>query len=183
MPEESVTVTETPEVAKPESTEPKVESFIENRRSEVEKLVQDANAVMPESEVQAEEKVEAKEEPKPEDMDPLTRIKKSVQKRIDKVVAQKKTLEEELAETKAELERLKSTPRQPEQGTPKDDTPPTPEQVEAYIVKMREEGNTKEEISATRYLIKLEKELALKEVEEKQTKAHREAEQVRRRHR
>lgn len=123
------------------------------------------------AEVESEEVVE----------DPIERIKKATQKRIDKVVAQKKSAEEELAEARAEIERLKANPKDESKEVSKepvkDDAAPTPEQVEAYIVKMREEGNVKEEIAATRYLIKLEKEMALKEVEEKQNKVATQTEQ------
>lgn len=159
------------EEVKPEA--PADGSLIENRRAEIEKLVQSENETVPENPdapepAKAEEPEEKPEPEKPED--PLERIKKSVQKRIDKVVAQKKTLEEELAETKAELDRLKARVPEPQS----DDSPPTVEQVEAYIVKMREEGNVKEEVAAMRYLVKLEKEQALKEVRETQTKAQKE---------
>lgn len=157
-----------PEVKK-EDPKP-TDSFIDKRRQEVEKQLTAPDPVKP-------EEVPAPPEPQKEDPksdDPIARIKQSVQKRIDKVVAQKKSAEEELAEARAEIDRLKQG-KAPEVPAPKDDTPPTPEQVEAYIVKMREEGNTKEEIAATRYLIKLEKELALKEVRDSQDKAQKEA--------
>jgi beta-glucosidase-like glycosyl hydrolase len=102
-----------------------------------------------------------------------------VQKRIDKVVAQKKSAEEELAEARAEIERLKAKVEAPEAPKPtQDDTPPTPEQVEAYIAKMSEEGNHKEVAAATRYLIKLEKELAMKEIEARQNETQTKAEAI-----
>jgi len=125
-----------------------------------------------------EEPEQQEEQPEPEQQEESEKenYSKRVQKRIDKVIGQKKSLEEELAETKAELERLKNNPKQPEPETSKSDAPPTVEQVEAYIIKMREEGNVKEEIAATRYLIKLEKEQALAEVKAEQTKAQTEAE-------
>jgi hypothetical protein len=155
---------------------PAEESLIDNPRAAVE------NAVIAEAQVapaveNPEEKVEPTvEEPKAED--PIQKIKDSVQKRIDKVVAQKKSVEEELAEAKAELERLKNGTKDVPETTPKtkDDAPPTIEQIEQYIIKMREEGNVKEEIAATRYLIKVEKELAIKEVTEAQNKTQKEEE-------
>ncbi len=175
--DEEKKVPEAPVVeVKPEA--PADEPFIENRRAEIENLVITKNETVPEPEKIPEEtpKIETlKEEDKVEDPDPIAKIKQSVQKRIDKVVAQKKSVEEELSEAKAELERLKTGTKTPEPTT-KDDAPPTIEQIEAYIIKMREEGNVKEEIAATRYLIKVEKELAIKEVTEVQTKAQREAE-------
>ncbi len=175
-------VAEAPGVEEPEAAAEVVveESLIDNRRAEIEKLVITENETIPEPEVDSETlpKEEKKEEIKVAEDDPLERIKKSVQKRIDKVVAQKKSVEEELAETKAELTRLKASPKSPETVPDKkeDGKEPTPEQVESYIIKMREEGNVKEEIAATRYLIKLEKELALKEVRDEQIKTQKESE-------
>jgi len=173
--------TKVPEVpvaeVKPETP---AESLIDNRRAEIEKLVIAENESSP---VQTEvvPVVEKTEEPSKDDAvvsdDPIERMKKSVQKRIDKVIAKSKSVEEELAETKAELERLKNGTKTPETTpTTKDDAPPTVEQIEAYIIKMREEGNVKEEIAATRYLIKVEKDMAIKEVKESQTKSFKEAE-------
>lgn len=166
--------TEITETKAPETAE--VESLIDNRRAEIENRVIAENNTFPEDAPEPKEVKSPVVEEKAED--PVERIKSAVQKRIDKVVAQKKSAEEELAEARAEIARLKANPQvTPEVTTvPKDDTPPTPEQVEAYIVKMREEGNVKEEVAATRYLIKLEKELALKEVNEAQSKTTREAE-------
>ena len=151
------------------------ESLIENPREAVEKAVILENDETPHP-VPDEEEEPVKEEKKEviED-DPLERIKKSVQKRINQVVAQKKSVEEQLIEAQAEIARLKSAPIVADK---KDNAPPTVEQVEAYILKMAEEGNKKEEVAATRYLIKLEKEAAIKEVEERQNKARQEAESI-----
>ena len=156
------------------------ESLIDNRRAEIEKLViaENDSEPAPTEVAPVEEKTEepAKDDATVSD-DPIERMKKSVQKRIDKVIAKSKSVEEELAETKAELERLKNGTKTPETTpTTKDDAPPTIEQIEQYIIKMREEGNVKEEIAATRYLIKVEKELAIKEVTEAQNKTQKEAE-------
>lgn len=169
---------ETKVTVAPVTTEATEESQPDDKRAQLEKLVIASNEHIPEveSETPPPKPEEVKEEPDSED--PVERIKKSVQKRIDKVVAQKKSAEEELIEARAEIERLKNAKPEEKPVTPKDDTPPTPEQVEAYIVKMREEGNVKEEIAATRYLIKLEKELALKEVRDEQNKTSKEAEAV-----
>jgi len=170
---DEVKAPEAPVVETPKASDD--EPIIDNRRTEIEKLVNAENNVIEASSEVPE--VLKKEEPKIEE-DPVDRVKKSVQKRIDKVIAQKKSIEEELAETKAELERLKAHPETKAEPAQKDDTPPTPEQVEAYIVKMREEGNVKEEVAAMRYLVKLEKELALKEVREEQTKVKSETDKV-----
>lgn len=149
----------TPVVEKPKVTED--EPIIDNPRAEIEKIVNADSEIVPDT---PEEK---KDPPTDEATTPIDKIKKSVQKRINKEVAKRKTVEDELAETKAELERLKSVPIAPAK---KDDAPLTIEQVEEYIIKMREEGNVKEEISATRFLIKMEKESAIKEVRDEQAK-------------
>lgn len=165
-------VAETPKA--PEVSEP----LIDNRRAAIENAViaESQNVTVAEPEVPT-EKVEAPEAKVEVAEDPIQKIKDSVQKRIDKVIAKSKSVEEKLADAEAELERLRSEKKAPETTpTTKDDAPPTIEQIEAYIIKMREEGNVKEEIAATRYLIKVEKELAIKEVTEVQTKAQREAE-------
>jgi hypothetical protein len=164
---DEIVVPEVPVVPVPAPETP-VAVEVPNRRAEVEKQVMEANGTVVVPEVPAEIKTE---EVVP--VDPVKKIKEAVQGRIDKLTAQKKSAEEELAELKAENERLKSerlAPKTPEAVAPNDDTPPTPEQVEAYIAKMSEEGNHKEVAAATRYLIKLEKEIAFKEVEERQTK-------------
>lgn len=156
---------------------PVVESFIEKRRAEIENAVISENESFPEPETPEAPKEEKKEEKVSEEdsvEDKIRKVKEATQKRIDKIIAKSKSAEEELAEARAEIERLKAAPKPLEISTPKDDTPPTPEQVEAYIVRMREEGNVKEEVAATRYLIKLEKEMALKEITEKQNNAQKE---------
>lgn len=171
--EEATKVAETPATSEVSGSE----SIIESKRTAIEALVMAENANVPEETVEVPTEVKAPEdattEPQDASDDPVERIKKSVQKRINKVVAEKKSAEEELAEARAEIERLKAkTPEAPkEPENPSDDKAVTPEQVEAYIAKMSEEGNHKEVAAATRYLIKLEKELALKEIEERNQKA------------
>jgi hypothetical protein len=156
--------------------------IFENRRAEIEKQVITENETIPELEVDSEEaaKIELKqEEPKVEEPiqdDPVDRIKKSVQKRIDKVVAQKKSAEEELAEVRAENERLKANLKPAETQTPQNNEPPTIEQIKAYIIQMSEEGKKREEVEAISYLIQREKEEAIKAVKEEQTKAQKESE-------
>lgn len=170
--EEDVKVSETPKVSD--------EVLIENVRATVE------NAVIKENDtpnvIEVDEEAEkpqvikeaAEETPQISEVD---RIKQAVQKRIDKVVAKQKSAEEQLAEAQAEIARLKSNSQHADTPSPKDGTAqPTIEQVEAYILKMREEGNAKEEIAATRYLIKLEKDSAIKAVQDEQTKLKQEAE-------
>ena len=155
------------------------ETLIDNPRAAIEKQVITENETIPEvpkeestESTQAAEAVEPKPESKEQPVSEVDRIKQAVQKRIDKVVAKQKSAEEQLAEAHAEIARLKSTSPN---IVVKDDKEPTIEQVEAYIIKMAEEGNKKEEIAATRYLIKLEKESAIREVEERQGKTQREA--------
>src|SRR3990167_124397 len=151
------------------------ESLIDNPRAAIEKQVITENEtpeVVDTGSVVEEEPTETKKEEVKEPLSEVDRIKQSVQKRINQVVAQKKSAEEQLADAQAEIARLKASPTQEK----KDDSPPTLEQVEAYIIKMAEEGNKKEEIAATRYLIKLEKEAAIKEVEDRQIKIKQEGE-------
>src|SRR3990167_1771257 len=153
------------------------ESLIDNPRAAIEKQVITENEtpeVVDTGSVVEEEPTETKKEEVKEPLSEVDRIKQSVQKRINQVVAQKKSAEEQLADAQAEIARLKASPTQ---EAKKDDTPPTMEQVEAYIIKMAEEGNKKEEIAATRYLIKLEKEAAIKEVEDRQNRIKQEGEQ------
>lgn len=167
--EEATKVTETPVTSEVSGSE----SIIESKRTAIEALVMAENANVPEESVVVPAEIKPSEEATPEESsDPVERIKKSVQKRINKVVAEKKSAEEELAEARAEIERLKATkPEAPkETESPSDDKAVTPEQVEAYIAKMSEEGNHKEVAAATRFLIKLEKELALKEIEDRNQK-------------
>lgn len=175
MPEE----VKAPVVPEPKKVEtPADEPIIDNPRAAVEKQVIAENETFDEPEVDdtVVETAEVAKETAPEaqPISEVDRIKAAVQKRIDKVVAQKKSTEERLAEAEAEIARLRANPNAPV-ADKKDDAPPTIEQVEAYIIKMAEEGNKKEEIAATRYLIKLEKEAAIKEVEERQTKQQTEA--------
>jgi hypothetical protein len=164
----------------PVSAEPKevetagVESFIDKRRMEVERQA----APDPVASEAVEDTPKTEEAPKKgelpkieEEADPVARFKKNVQKRIDKEVAKRKTAEEELADARSELVKLRSSVPQKEVSKPEDNTPPTPEQVEAYIAKMQEDGQWKEAAQATRYLIKLEKETAIKEVRDEQEKA------------
>jgi hypothetical protein len=158
------------------------EKLIDNPRTLIENSVILENETVPAQEpaekVETEEPAtEATEPVSEEEISAVERIKQNVQKRINQVVAQKKSAEEQLAEAQAEIARLKSSKTTEAVTTePKKDEPgPTIEQVEAYIIKMAEEGNKREEIAATRYLIKLEKESAIKEVEERQAKVQTEA--------
>lgn len=150
-----------------------------NPRKAIEDEVTTQNETFPEAEQPeaspiVDEKVVASKEDELSD-DPIERIKKATQKRINQVVAQKKSVEERLAELEEENARLKANPS-PATVDKKDSAEaPTIEQVQAYILKMREEGNAKEEIAAQAYLITLVKEQAVKEVEEKQKKAVSEA--------
>jgi len=167
-----------PVVPDPTVETPADETLIDNPRAEIEKAIITENETIPDPVLDEPEKAEVAEEKAPEaqPLSEVDRIKQAVQKRIDKVVAKQKSAEERLAEAEAELARLRANPQTPVDPSKKDEAP-TIEQVEAYIIKMAEEGNKKEEIAATRYLIKLEKEAAIKEVEERQNKQQTEAKQ------
>ncbi len=162
------------------AVEPKVESTEKapiNPREAIENNVILENETVPDPipDETVESKTVEKEEVKTQEVDEFVQLKQSViDKRIGKEVAKTKSAEEKLAEAQAEIARLKSTKTEVV-AEKKDDTPPTIEQVEAYIIKCREEGNVKEEIAAQRYLIKLEKESAIKEVEDRQKNQQSEA--------
>jgi hypothetical protein len=156
------------------------EPLIDSRRAEVEKLVQAENETFPEAEVVPVPVAEPEAKPAEVIADPVEKIKQSVQKRIDKVVAQKKSVEEENAELKAELERLKANVKPETTPAPADAIPdrePTIQEVKDYIKKMRAEGNVDEEIAAMDYLVDLKKKQAIAEVQERETKAQAEARQ------
>lgn len=178
VPEVPAPTTEQIEIkAEAKSTEvPDVKDEKLARRAEIEAAVEAANAEVPlrDIDVEADVKPEAKTETEPKEeeaVDPVERIKRATQKRIDKLTAKTKSAEEELAELRIENERLRANPKQPEKEDPKDNTPPTLEQVRAYIALKREEGNHKEADAAVEYLIDLKKEQAIKEVRDEQTKA------------
>lgn len=137
--------------------------ILDNPREAIESAVIAKNAEVPETAEEVKEEIPIETVA---DISEVDRIKQSVQKRIDKVVAKQKSAEDELIEAKAEIARLKSNSTIEN----KNDDSPTIDQVEAYIVKMAEEGNKKEEIAATRYLIRLEKEAGIKEFEDRQKK-------------
>ena len=108
------------ETAKTTEESPAIK-FIDKRREEVENLAIEENAThaseIVEQLLTTEEpaktetdKVKETVEPKKvaEDTDPIERMKSKVQKRIDKEVAKTKTLEEQLNETRRELEEIRT---------------------------------------------------------------------------
>ncbi len=170
-----VPVVETPKLETPEPV-------IINRREALESKIEAENETIPEAVVEDTQEVkapvvetDAKEEV---ELDPVQRIKKSMQKRVDKLTAKTKSAEEELAELRLENERLKANPKEPEQEIVKDDAPPTIEQVEDYIAKMQEEGNHKEATKAIRYMVQLEKAQAIKEMRDEQNKVQTQTKEV-----
>ncbi len=158
----------------PEST-PGSETHRESVRQSIEDKVSKGNEGEVAVEEVAEETVKPVEEAAPLSTDDA--LKKKIQSRINKEVAKRKTAEEELAETKAELERLRNSKAEVVDST-KPNAEPTIEQCEAYIIKCREEGDVKNEMAAMRYMIKLEKEAAIKEVEKKQEEQYRKTTEV-----
>lgn len=149
------------------------DEVIDNKRAEIENLViahndsVDKETPEPEIPLKKEETVEEQKE-----IDPVQRIKDSTQKRIDKVIAKQKSAEDQLAEARAEIERLKNSPKTPEViSKTEEEAKVTPDQVVAYIAKMSEQGNHKEVAEATRFLIKLEKDIAIEELNQVQTQA------------
>lgn len=126
----------------------------EASRADIEKKVIEKNAEVPKVEV--EEEPEAKpaepkkpEEPKDEPQDPAERMKRSIQKRIDKEVAKRKTLEEQLAEKDAELARLKTSPEKPKD----EKREPTDADIRAALKKAREDGDMDFEAQILEYMV------------------------------
>lgn len=165
MAEDIKVISETPaELVNPEVTPGEEIKLTEREalREAIEKKVEEGNAVVEEV-APAEEVKPAEETPKPAEEDTL---KQTIQKRINKEVAKRKTLEEQLAEKEEEIKLLKAG-KAPETTETKN-VEPTIEQCEAYIIKCREEGDVKNEVAAMRYLVKLEKDAAIKEVRKEQ---------------
>lgn len=124
-------------------------------------------------------KEEAKVEPKREESpDPIERIRKETQKRIDKLTARSKSAEEELNELRAENERLKQLAQAPKEEQKKDKgtekAEPTIEQCEAALEKAIADGDSKFAAQITSYMTKLvarqEREAAEKAFNERNTK-------------
>jgi hypothetical protein len=129
-------------------------TLIDKRREEVENIAIQENITH--SQEVVEQLLNADEQPKVEDtksekseekkeeskdIDPVDRVLSKVQKRIDKEVAKRKTVEEQLEETRAELAEIRARQNATVVGN-KDDaksTEPTMEQIDAYIDKMPEE--------------------------------------------
>ena len=173
----------TDEIKVPEAPKATVEVPVSIREA-IENAVILENETVPEREISQEEATDSKPsdespelKPESEEVDQVAKIKAAVQKRIDKVVAKQKSTEEELVEAKAEIERLRSNPKAEVIADKKNDGPPTQEQVKAYIIKMKQEGNVEEEVAAIDYLLTLKKDAAIKEVEERQNKTSRESQE------
>ena len=171
-------VAEVPEVLEqaPESTpgqETEVSHRDKLRQSIEEKVSKDIEGEVATAEEVAPEVKPTEETPAAEDA-----LKKNIQKRINKLTAQKKTAEERLAELEAENERLRNSKAEVVADPTKQNVEPTIEQCEAYIIKCREEGDVKNEMAAMRYMIKLEKEAAIKAVKDEQEAQHRKVNEV-----
>jgi len=126
-----------------------------------------------EAEAGEKEETEEKSEKKPEDEggeeDEVERLKSKMQKRIGKEVGKRKSVEERLKEAEAEVARLKEAKDSPtKEDGEKETPPPSVDQIKAYIIKMREEGNVAEEVQANVYLVERLRDDAIKKIEEKQ---------------
>lgn len=114
---------------------------------------------------------ETKDENSDEELSETERIKQKMEKRINKEVGKRKTLEERLEEAEKEVARLKEERENPkEEKEDSKNSEPTEQQVRQYMVKMREEGNVEEEMAALDYLFKIREEAAIKRVQEEQNK-------------
>jgi len=149
--------------------------LIDNPRAAIENAIITENetpAPVVSEEVEETPKEETKVAEDKVELSAIDKIKQNVQKRIDKVVAQKKSAEEELAEVKAENARLRAElqPKITAEIKSEDNNPPTLAQVTAYIIKMREEGNHEEAEKASDYKLQLIEEAAFKKVADRQKK-------------
>lgn len=168
---EEVKAPETP--VKPEVSAD--ELIIDNRRLEVETQVIAENDVFT-PEVQ--EEVDSSKPKEEVSEDPLERIKKSVQKRIDKVVAKQKSAEEKLAEAEAEIARLKSYQATEVSAEVKPDQELSSIQIKNWMIQRSKEGllTSEEQTEAIILLADAKEREAIKSVEDKQNKVKQEAE-------
>lgn len=175
---------EKPEATVPEEIKPLPEASHEalNAREAIEAAVIAKNAepdapieVFDETEAPGEPaKDEAAAEPKLEEsLDPIERIKKETQKRINKLTAKTKSAEERVAELEAENERLR-TGVKPVTKEGEKAGEPTLEQCEAALEKAIADGDSKFAAQITTYMTKLvarqEREAAEKSFNERTTK-------------
>ena len=158
--------------------------LIDKRREEVENLAIEENTTHSKAAIEQlldtgdKAKAEDVKSDKPEEtkedvqeVDPIDRVKSKVQKRIDKEVAKRKTVEEQLEDTRRELEEIRAKQNATVIGN-KDDKKsdePTLEQISAYLKKVREEGNVEEEVRVLDYIserrAKAERKSAMEELD------------------
>lgn len=158
-------------------------SLIDKRREEVERIAIEENdkhssAIIGQlleaeepakaaDDVKSEDKPAEKKEEVVEDKDPIKKVMSKVQKRIDKEVAKRKTIEEELAETRAELEKIREAQNvmvvgNKDDNKEKNSEEPTEQQIAAYLRKVREDGNVEEEVRVLDYIAQRRTEAAKK---------------------
>lgn len=174
--------------------EPKSETLLDVRqraRQEVESqatgeappLPPEPKEEKPEEKVKTEpEKKEGSEkEPEPNEEE---KLKAKIQKRIGKEVAKRKTLEEQIAEKDAEIERLRSeraTPKESGKPSEGENKEPTDDEIKAALKKAREEGDVDFEFQILDYIserkAKREREEALKEINSNNKKSQERAQQ------
>lgn len=140
---ETPTKAETPEE---KTTAEPILSEREQARLDIENRVLGEPAPLP-----PEIKEEVKTEPEPEPEDATERLKAKFQKRIGKEVGKRKTLEEQLAEKDAEIERLRNGKIEP---APKLDEKkePTLQEIAVALKKAREDGDTEFEVQILDYM-------------------------------
>ena len=162
-----------PEPQKTEETKTIGEPVISERdklRMDVEeKIVGEPAPLPPETTVTVQE-VEAKPK-ETENEDATERLKAKIEKRIGKEVAKRKTLEEQLAEKDAEIERLKSGV----QVEKKPEKEPTLQEIAAALKKARDDGDTQFEVEILDYMAERKAKKERKEAEESYTKTQTQA--------
>ena len=146
----------------------------QSRRFEVEEKIQKDRETFPEPVVE-EVKVEEKVADKVEAADPTKTVKDKVQKRIDKAVAKQKTAEEELAQVRAENEKLKSQIKPPAESEADVKREPTDAEIRTALLKAKRDGDLEFEVQILEYMAerkakkeRAEAELTLSESRKKQ---------------
>lgn len=182
----SKVIGETPEVTQlpTELVDPKSpgEQVEANPRHEMEDQVHKENHTYPDPEIPTEPKVDDPkvDEVKEPEKSPTEKVKEKIQRRIDKITAQKKSIEEELAETRAELEVMKTQMKPKVEADTKRE--PTDEEVRSALKKAIETGDIDLQVQITEYMAdtkaKRQRAEAQKELEDNQRKRNQEAEKL-----
>lgn len=125
-------------------------------------VVQDETSEVVETPEKKPQEVAKQEMPEEDNLD---KIKKSVQKRIGKLTAKTKTLEEQLAEKEAELEALRNAKVEPKAETTEIKREPTMEECRKALAKAASEGDWDFHAQVTEYMAEAKAKLQRQEAE------------------